>query len=138
MAGRSFLDTNIILYADDADAGAKTAKAREILHRTMSDGSAVVSTQVLQEYFVIATRKLKVDAGLAHRKVELLARTEVVIIRPELVLAAIDLHRLHAFSLWDALIVRSASVSGCTTLLSEDMQHGQVIDGVRIHNPFAV
>lgn len=52
------------------------------------------------------------------------------------ILAAIDLHRLHSLSFWDALIIRSATASGCTVLLSEDMQHGRRIDGLQICNPF--
>lgn len=60
-----------------------------------------------------------------------------MIIRPELILGAIDLCRLHELSFWDALVVRSASAAGCGRLLSEDMQDGQTIDGVRIENPFA-
>jgi predicted nucleic acid-binding protein len=54
----------------------------------------------------------------------------------DLILAAIDLSRLHSFSFWDALIVRAAAAAGCGLLLSEDLQHGQVVDGVRIEDPF--
>jgi predicted nucleic acid-binding protein len=92
--------------------------------------------QVLQEYFVTVTRKLGVDAAIARRKVELLAEFDVA--APELadILAAIDLHRLHSFSFWDALVVRTAKQSGCPILFSEDMQDGREIDGVRIVNPF--
>jgi predicted nucleic acid-binding protein len=96
----------------------------------------VVSMQVLQEYLVSVTRKLRVDAAIARRKVELLAEFDVA--APELadILAAIDLHRLHGFSFWDALVVRTAKQSGCTVLFSEDMQDRREIDGVRIVNPF--
>jgi predicted nucleic acid-binding protein len=92
--------------------------------------------QVLQEYFVTVTRKLHVDPGIARRKIELLAEFDVA--APELadILAAIDLHRLHGFSFWDALVLRSAKQAGCSVLLSEDMQESREIDGVRIVNPF--
>jgi len=92
--------------------------------------------QVLQEYFVTVTRKLRVDAAIARRKVELLAEFDVV--APEVgdILAAIDLHRLHGFSFWDALVVCAARQSGCTVLFSEDMQDRREIDGLRIVNPF--
>lgn len=96
----------------------------------------MLSTQALQEYFVIATRKLRVAPDLARRKVDALSRLDVVLIRPELVLAAIDLHRLHQISFWDALIVRCAVAAGCARVFSEDLQDGQVLDGVRIENPF--
>jgi predicted nucleic acid-binding protein len=91
---------------------------------------------VLQEFFVIATRKLGVDAAVARRKVELLSNLDLVLVRIDLTLGAIDLHRLHQISFWDALILKCASTAGCTRLISEDMHHGLVLDGVRIENPF--
>jgi predicted nucleic acid-binding protein len=133
---RRFLDTNVLLYADDLDAGDKQSRALTILRDTLSSGEGVVSTQVLQEFFVISTRKLGVEAATARRKIELLGKLDVVRIDLGLILSAIDLHRLHSFSFWDALIVRSALLAGCSILLSEDLQHGQMIDGVRIENPF--
>jgi len=77
-----------------------------------------------------------VDARIARRKVELLAEFDVV--SPELadILAAIDLHRLHGLSFWDALVVRSAKQAGCSVLLTEDFQHGREMEGLRIVNPF--
>jgi predicted nucleic acid-binding protein len=137
MSERVFIDTNLLVYADDAGAGAKRDRARTILTPLVRTRKAVVSTQVLQEYFNIATRKLRLPAERARWRVEVLGRLDVVVIRPELILAAIDLHRLHALSFWDALSVRAASVSGCGTLLTEDLNHGQTIDGVRIENPFS-
>lgn len=137
MAERVFIDTNVLLYADDLDAGEKREKAQEILYQVYVNGSGVISTQVLQEFFVGATRKLDVPADIARRKVELLARLDVVSIQPSLILEAIDLHRLHSLSFWDALILRAAAASGCQRLLTEDLQSGRTIAGVRIENPFA-
>ena len=136
MTGRVFLDTNVLVYADDMDAGAKRDRAQAVLKDVMAAGSGVVSTQVLQEFFVVTTRKLGVAADLAQRKVELLMRMDVVLIRPELILAAIDLHRLRGLSFWDALVVKAASASGCARLLTEDLADGSVVDGVRVENPF--
>jgi predicted nucleic acid-binding protein len=136
VSDRVFLDTNVILYADDRSAGDKRARAITLLRELASESRAVLSTQVLQEYFVVATRKLHVPAEVARSKVEALSQLDVVLIRPELVLSAIDLHRLHALSFWDALIVRCASVAGCSRVLSEDMQHGSSFAGVRVENPF--
>lgn len=136
MAERVFIDTNVIVYADDLDAGAKRERAREVLQQVLIDGNGVVSTQVLQEFFVAATRKLGVAPEIARRKVELLARLDVVTIEPSLILDAIDLHRLHPISFWDALIVQSAVASGCRRLLTEDLQSGRNIAGVQIENPF--
>lgn len=136
MSERVFLDTNVLVYADDASAGKKRDQAREVLRALVSSSSAVLSTQVLQEFFVIATKKLGITPEIARRKVELFSQLDVVHVRPELILGAIDLHRLHKVSFWDALILRCASSAGCARLLSEDLNAGQVIDGVRIDNPF--
>jgi predicted nucleic acid-binding protein len=133
---RTFIDTNILLYCDDQAAPKKQCLALQLVIENLSDSSGVVSLQVLQEYFVIATRKFKLDAAVARQKV--LAYTRFDVVEPSIadVLAAIDLHRLNHFSYWDAMILRSAKKSGCKVVLTEDMQHGQVIDGVRIVNPF--
>jgi predicted nucleic acid-binding protein len=137
MSERSFLDTNILIYTDDHANPDKQRVALDLVDRAFAQRSGVVSTQVLQEYFAAATRKLGVDAALARRKVELFARLDTVQVSVELVLAGIDLHRLHGISFWDALIVRAARDAGCGLLLSEDMQNDQRIAGLRIANPFA-
>ena len=136
MSGRSFLDSNILVYTDDHDEPAKQTKALNILEETRLASTGVLSTQVLQEYFVAATRRLGVPAPIAREKVEVLSHYEVVVINVEDVLAAIDLHRLHEFSFWDGLIIRAALASGCTSLFSEDMQHGRRIGGLQVVNPF--
>jgi predicted nucleic acid-binding protein len=136
MNARSFFDTNILVYADDKRAGAKQSRAIDLVAEHRHDGTGVVSIQVLQEYFVTVTRKLNVDAPVARRKVEILSEFDVV--APEVgdILAAIDLHRLHGFSFWDALIVRSAQQGGCSVLLSEDFHHGRAVNGIQVVNPF--
>jgi predicted nucleic acid-binding protein len=136
MTVRSFFDTNVVLYADDSSASAKQRRAVALFAEYRRSRSGVVSTQVLQEYFVAATRKLRMDAAAARRKVQLLAEFDVARPEPTDILAAIDLHRLHKFSFWDALILRMAKQSGCTILFSEDMQHASEIEGVRVVNPF--
>jgi predicted nucleic acid-binding protein len=136
MSDRSFFDTNVLVYTDDKATPAKQRRALEVVaaHRRAKTG--VVSLQVLQEYFVAVTRRLHVDAAVARRKVELIGEFDVF--SPELgdVLAAIDLHRLHGISFWDALVVRSAKEAGCSVLLSEDFQHGREVEGIKITNPF--
>jgi predicted nucleic acid-binding protein len=136
MPARSFFDTNVLIYADDKAVPAKQRRALELVTGHRRSRTGVVSSQVLQEYFVTVTQKLRVDAAIARRKVELLAEFDVA--SPEVadILAAIDLHRLHGFSFWDALIVRAAKQAGCSVLLSEDMQNAREIDGLRIVNPF--
>jgi predicted nucleic acid-binding protein len=136
MSDRSFFDTNVLVYADDKAALEKQRRAIELVAEHRRAKTGVLSLQVLQEYFVTVTRKLKVDAKIARRKVELLAEFDVVVPDLDDILAAIDLHRLHGFSFWDALVVRAAKEAGCTVLFSEGMQSGRAIDGVRIVNPF--
>lgn len=133
---RTFLDTNILLYCDDSASQTKQAKAQELVIKHRIQRTGVLSLQILQEYFVNATRKLGLDPGLARQKVEAYARFNLVQPTVSDILAAIDMHRLNGFSYWDALVIRCASQSGCSVLLTEDLQHGQVIDGVRIVNPF--
>ena len=136
MSARSFFDTNVLIYADDKDAPVKQRKALDLIAEHRRARTGVVSLQVLQEYFVTVTKKLRVDAVIARRKVELLSEFDVA--SPEVadILAAIDLHRLHSFSFWDALILRAAKQAGCSVLFSEDMQNTREIDGVRVVNPF--
>jgi predicted nucleic acid-binding protein len=136
MNARSFFDTNVLVYTDDKAAPAKQRRALELVAEYRRAGNGVVSLQVLQEYFVTATRKLRVDPGIARRKVELLAEFDVAAPVVADVLAAIDLHRLHGLSFWDALVVRTAKQAGCSVLFSEDLQEGREIDGIRIVNPF--
>jgi predicted nucleic acid-binding protein len=132
MSARSFFDTNVLVYADDKAAPAKQRRALEVVAEHRRAGTGVVSLQVLQEYFVTVTRKLGVEARIARRKVEFdVAAPDVTDI-----LAAIDLHRLHGFSFWDALVLRAAKQAGCGVLLSEDFQESREFDGVRVVNPF--
>jgi len=136
MTARSFFDTNIIVYGDDKSAPAKQRRALDLLAEHRRAGTGVVSLQVLQEYFVTVTQKLHVEPSVARRKVELLAEFDVA--APQLidVLAAIDLHRLHGFSFWDALILRMAQQAGCRVLFSEDLQEARQLEGIYVVNPF--
>jgi predicted nucleic acid-binding protein len=136
VAERSFFDTNVLVYAHAADEPQKRKVARKLLSAHLADQTAVFSTQVLQEYFVAAMR-IGLPAEIAQQHVATYAQANVVQVTTELILAAIDLHRLHKLSFWDALVVRSARAAGCSVLLSEDMKHGQSYDGVLIENPFS-
>jgi predicted nucleic acid-binding protein len=136
MTARSFFDTNVIIYADDGSAPTKQRRALELLAEHRRAGTGVVSLQVLQEYFVTVTRKLQVEPAIARRKVELLSEFDVAVPQLADVLAAIDLHRLHSFSFWDALIVRMAQQAGCRVLYSEDLQDARQVEGLLVVNPF--
>jgi len=136
MSGRSFLDSNILVYTDDRDAPEKQRVALDLVESARIEGLGVVSTQVLQEYYSAATRKLGVSPDTARRKVELFAHFDLVPVELDVILTAIDFHRLNSISFWDALIIRAAMVSGCAILYSEDLQTGRRIDGLQIVNPF--
>jgi predicted nucleic acid-binding protein len=135
-ASRAFFDTNVLVYSDDPRDSAKQRTALKLIKEHLLLRTGVVSLQVLQEYFVTTTGKLKLDAELAKRRVEAFAKLHVAEPAVNDILAAIDLHRLHGFSYYDALILRMAKQTGCRVLLTEDMQHGQEFEGVRIVNPF--
>ena len=136
MSDLAFFDTNILVYTDDEANPRKQARATQLFADYQRRGLSVISLQVLQEYFAAVTRKLGVDAELAQRKVQILARGRVVRFEPEDVIAAIELHRLTRISFWDALIVHAARLSGAAILYSEDLQHEATIGGVSIVNPF--
>lgn len=136
MIVRSFIDSNVFVYTDDPKEHVKRAKAVAIVDAAHRTGLGVVSTQVLQEYFSSATKKLGAPIDAIRKKVRAAARLHVVQVDPALILAAIDLHQRYAFSFWDALIVQAASRAGCAELLTEDLQHGQKIAGLTVINPF--
>jgi len=137
MSALAFFDTNVLIYADDAGSPRKQKRATALVAEHLRGQTAVVSLQVMQEYFVAATRKLGLAPEAAQRKVEILAKARVVRFEPDDVIAAIELHRLQQISFWDALIVHAARCAGAAVLFSEDLQAGAMLGGVRVVNPFA-
>lgn len=133
----AFFDTNILIYADDTSAPKKQQRAIELITDHLRQRTAIISLQVLQEYFVAATRKLGLAPERAQAKVELLTRAHVVQFGPADIIAAIELHRLLRLSYWDAAIVHAARAAGTSVLYSEDLHAGAVLAGVRVVNPFA-
>jgi predicted nucleic acid-binding protein len=136
MTARCFVDSNVLAYSDDEDSGLKRDRAQELLREVILSKTGVVSLQVLQEYFSVSTRKLGLSAHEARQRIELFSQLDIVILGFPDLLAAIDLHRLHQFSIWDALVIRAALNAGCRILYSEDLQDGRRIDGLEIVNPF--
>lgn len=135
-AGRFFLDANVLVYAADASVPDRQERARAIVTEACRSGNGCISTQVLQEYFVIVTRKGGVSATDARAQVLMLRDLNVVQVDADLVVSAIDAHIIQGLSFWDALIVKAAAVAGCKRLYSEDFEHDRVLEGVRIVNPF--
>ena len=136
MAGKVFFDTNILVYAQDAGQPRKQKLSRALLTEALAAGQTVISTQVLQEFYVAATRKLGVEPLAAKAVLKTFAACEVIPVTPELIQEAIDCSILSQLSFWDALIVATAHAAGCTTLYSEDLNPGQSILGVKVVNPF--
>lgn len=141
MTARVFLDTSILVYSFDSSETQKQARAMEILDgsaRDYDEAQFVLSTQVLQEFYVTVVRKLAVplDEDDAERAVTRLARLPVVQIDTPMILSAISTSRKRGMSLWDALIVRAAMDGGCDILLTEDLSQDQAVDGLEIRNPF--
>ncbi len=136
-ADRAFLDTNVVVYVFDHDEPSKSRRAKDVLKRA-KPGELVLSAQVLSEFYVTVTRKLKrpLTAALAARAVDQLGLLAAVSIDADLVKAAIRISDSSQLSYWDGLIVASAATAGCERLLSEDLNDGQVISGVRVENPF--
>jgi len=135
---RVFLDTNVIVYAFDTTAGKRRTIARDIMVDLWDSGLGVISTQVLQEFFVSVTRKIPKSMGVsaARNIVADLLKWNVVINDGDSILGAVDILTRHGLSFWDSLIIDAAVRGGASELLSEDLSHGQTIAGVTITNPF--
>lgn len=132
----TFVDTNILLYAYDRNEPVKHPAARAEVSRLWRQGEGVLSTQVLQETYLNLTRKVRMPRARARSLIERYARWRVHAVGVDDIIAASELEQRHTLSFWDALLVVSAQRSGAERLLTEDLQHGRVISGVRIENPF--
>ena len=131
-----FLDTNILVYALDQDDPKKQKACRVLLRRLQETDRAVISTQVMQEFYVVATRKLGIEPLQAKSILKTLDNLEVVPVSPTLIYEAIDCSLLNQISFWDALVIVCAESALCTLVLSEDLNDGQIIRGVKVQNPF--
>lgn len=136
---RTFLDTNIIIYAYDLSAGDKHLKARDLLSGLWESGLGMVSTQVLQEFHITVTRKIPkpLDLTTARNIIADFLTWDVVVNDGDSILKAIDVQERQGFSFWDSLVVAAAISGGAAVLLTEDLSDGQKIGGVEIRNPFA-
>jgi predicted nucleic acid-binding protein len=136
MSARVFLDTNIFVYAHDTASPDKQRKSREIIMQLADSVSGVISTQVLQEFYVAATRKLGVDPLVAKGILKTFAVFDIVQVSAPLIHEAIDCSILNQLSFWDSLIIASAASASCAFVLSEDLNSSQTVLGVKIKNPF--
>jgi len=138
MSSLCFFDTNVLVYAADADEPDKQATAIALFRSCVDAGAILLSTQVLQEFYVTVTRKLArpLAPALALEAMVRLAVLPLVTVTVDVIAAAAQLANRSQMSFWDALIVRAAAAGGSEVLYTEDLNHGSVVDGVRIVNPF--
>ena len=132
-----FLDTNILVYANDHRDRRKQALATKALCECMGEQRGVISTQVLQEYASVALYKLRQDADYIARRLAQFESMEVVQVTPALIRRALDLHSLHRINYWDGAILAAAEAARCSRLWSEDFTPGSLYGLLRVENPLA-
>ncbi len=139
MSGKFFLDTNIFVYAFDATAPAKARKATRLVRDAVDTGKGIVSYQVVQEFFHVAFRRFAQPMSIAEAEQYLVTVFRPLVAMhssPALYVEALRVAGKHRLAWYDSIIVASAIEGHCDTLYSEDFQHEQVIEGLRIENPF--
>ncbi|WP_019570244.1 MULTISPECIES: PIN domain-containing protein [unclassified Thioalkalivibrio] len=137
MSDKVFVDTNILLYAHDLDAGDRHDRAEQVIRQLWDTGGAIISIQVLQEFYVNVTRKVAdpLPPGEARRMIEAYRAWQVECPDTKAVLRASEIQERNRLSFWDSMIVATACQGGATVLLSEDLNHSQIIEGIRVENP---
>lgn len=130
-----FVDTNILIYAHDRDAGEKRARAAQALEQLWDERTGRLSVQVLQEFYVTVTQKLATARASAREIIRTYTPWVHHPTTPETILRASEIAELAQLSFWDALIVASAEQVGASQLYTEDLNAGQIIVGVKIVNP---
>ena len=138
MSDKVFIDSNIIVYAYDRHEPKKQAIAQTILTSAIKEESAVLSAQVLEEFYVVVTGKIKnpLSAEKAEKIVHILSALPVSEIDLSLVKRAIEIQKEYGILYWDSLIIATAERAGCTKVLSEDLNQGQKYNNVLVENPF--
>jgi predicted nucleic acid-binding protein len=135
MSGKCFVDTNILFYAHDRQAGPKHHRAKQLLIELIDTDAGVLSIQVLQEFCVNLRRKGRLAAGETRRVIEDFLDWEIIVNTTESVLGALEIESQHGVSFWDALIIYAAQAAGADILYSEDLSDGQMFGSVRVVNP---
>lgn len=130
-----FVDANLLVYCMDDSDKKRKARCRTLIEALAGELYGVLSTQVLQEFYVAATKKLGADPLAVKNILHSFRRFETVLITPEIIKDAIDCSLLNHLSFWDSLIVVAAESARCEKIWTEDLNDGQIIRGVRIENP---
>lgn len=136
MKDRSFIDSNIFLYSLDSSDKKKQKQAEEILKNLADNYKICISTQVLNEVYAVATRKLGIDPLTTKDYLRLLNNFDVVLVTQTIIESAIDCSILNRVSYWDALMIAAAESAKCKVIFTEDMQDKGKLRGVSIINPF--
>ena len=138
MKGKTFVDTNILIYAHDLDASIKHDAAMSILENLWEEEAGILSTQVLQEFYVNITRKIlnPLPPAKARSIIENYRAWQVEVNGPDTILLASEIEERYLLSFWDSLIVAAARNGKAEKILTEDFQHGQRLEGMVIENPF--
>ena len=136
MTGKYFLDTNFLIYCFSRDEPEKQQRCLSLLDEAQGNAAFIISTQVLKEFTAVMVGKFKQPPLEVKAIIDDLALFEVVTIDVPLIKNAIDIHLLHQLSFWDSLILSAAKSAHCHTVLTEDLQHGDELAGVRIQSPF--
>lgn len=138
MSGKVFVDTNILIYAHDLDAGQRNEISAAILRDLWENRIGIISTQVLQEFYVNVTRKIEnpLPKSKARGIIESYLAWPVELNDAGTVLSASEIEERYMLSFWDAMIVASARKAKAEKLLTEDLNHGQEIEGILVENPF--
>jgi predicted nucleic acid-binding protein len=132
---KGFIDTNVLIYQLDSRDKNKQKKCRDLVKVLVTSHEAVISTQVLQEFYVACTTKLKIKPILVKGIMHGFENMEVVPVGTELINDAIDTSIQYRLSFWDSLVIVSAESAKCQFLYTEDLNEGQIIRNVRIQNP---
>lgn len=140
MKDKVFLDTNILIYAVDASPTYRKNQeiARKLIAAHIQNETGVISIQVLQEFFVVSTAKIKVPLSTeeALEYIQYLSILEIIHPNLDMVITAIHLHQKHLLSFWDAMVIQTARAADCSLLLSEDLDSGFRLGTLSIQNPF--
>jgi predicted nucleic acid-binding protein len=138
MTGTAFVDTNILVYSRDASESKKQPVALEWMEHLWTERTGRISTQVLNEFYVMVTQKLKpgLDRRSARDEIRTLFSWRPSVLDRDVIEGGWRVQDLYGLSFWDGLIVSSALIAGCRYLLSEDLQDGQAIEGLQVVNPF--
>lgn len=136
MKGKAFIDTSILIYLQSGLNATKTRKSRQLFESLSESNQIVLSTQVLQEFYVAMTRKLHHDPLRVKNILSMFLDFEIVSIQSAMMMDAVDLSILYQLSFRDSLVIASADSSHCRLLYSEDMPPGQRIRGLEMVNPF--